>query len=100
MTTANRQQRIITVVWMLLSVLTLVSWLFAHSDEVAAVSRHWGVMGILLVTLIKVRFVIRYFMEVNQAPLALKLVTDGWLLVLALALSTLYLLAGQPPGSG
>jgi hypothetical protein len=48
-------------------------------------------MAIMLIAAVKVRLVIRYFMEVRRAPLALRVVCDGWLLAVTALIMTVYL---------
>jgi len=48
-------------------------------------------MAIMLIAAVKVWLVIRYFMEVRRAPLALRLVCDGWLLAVTALIMTVYL---------
>jgi hypothetical protein len=55
--------------------------------EVAAVA-------VIAVAFFKVRLVGRYFMELRGAPLALRLVFDGWVVVACVALTGIYLIAG------
>ena len=46
---------------------------------------------IMLVAAVKVRLVIWPFIEVRRAPLALRLVCDGWLLAVTALIVTVYL---------
>lgn len=49
-------------------------------DGADAASKQTGLI-VLGLSFFKVRLVIRHFMEVAHAPIALKLVADGWLLI-------------------
>jgi hypothetical protein len=73
-------------VWAALMLATCAStWLLSkNSPEVTTVA-------IMLVAAIKVRLVTWYFMEVRQAPLALRLVCDGWLLAVTSLIVTVCL---------
>jgi heme/copper-type cytochrome/quinol oxidase subunit 4 len=91
-TTSATAGRTTTYVWVLLSVLTLVSWWLgpARAGEglVASVPI---TIAVLAMALIKARLIIRYFMEVRSAPRWLRLSTDGWLVALWGAVLVLYL---------
>jgi hypothetical protein len=79
----------ITFVWLVLVAATAASWELGHGIGFEDV-RHAS-LAIILVSLVKVRLVIRHFMEVRHAPSVMKWVSDGWLVVLAVALCVLYL---------
>jgi heme/copper-type cytochrome/quinol oxidase subunit 4 len=78
----------VSIVWATLMLATCAStWLLSKNSitpEVATVT-------IMLIAAVKVRLVIRYFMEVRLAPLALRLVCDGWLLAVTALIVTIYL---------
>ena len=78
----------VTIVWAALMLATCAStWLLSKKSitpEVATVA-------IMLIAAVKVRLVIRYFMEVRLAPLALRLICDGWLLAVTALIVTVYL---------
>lgn len=75
----------VTIVWAALMLATYAStWLLSKNSvtpEVATVAT-------LLIAAIKVRLVMRHFMEVRRAPLALRLVCDGWLLAVTAVIVT------------
>jgi hypothetical protein len=48
-------------------------------------------VAIMLIAALKVRLVIRHFMEVRRAPVALQFVSDGWLLAVTVLIVTVYL---------
>lgn len=76
-----------TWVWAGLIVVTAISWASGHeigSPELANAI-------ILVLSFLKVRFVIRDFMEVREAPHWLRLVTDAWVVVAPLILIGLML---------
>jgi hypothetical protein len=84
---ANR----ITLVWLGLSAITVVSWwigakhgagAFVHSDIVT--------FSVILLAAVKIRFILREFMEVRAAPAPLKRLTDGVLLIMAGGLLATY----------
>ena len=79
----------ITLIWFVLLGATLLSWEMGHGmgfDSVAHAS-----MAIILVSFVKVRFVMQEFMELREAPLYMRLLADGWILVITLVLIGLYL---------
>ena len=79
----------VTVVWAALMLATITStWLLSNN----AVTPEVATVAIMLIAAVKVRFVIRHFMEVRRAPLALRLVCDGWLLAVTTLTVTVYLL--------
>jgi hypothetical protein len=84
--------RIVTYVWAVLSVITVISWWLgpghAQGGLVASVPI---TVAILTLGLIKSRLIIRYFMEVRTAPMWLRIATDAWLIVFWGAVLGLYL---------
>ena len=78
----------VSIVWAALMLATCAStWLLSKNfvtPEVATVA-------IMLIAAFKVRLVMRHFMEVRPAPLALRLVCDGWLLAVTALIVTVYL---------
>lgn len=95
-TTPTRQHvgstRAITVAWVVLSAITVLSWWLApgHSEGPATASIPITVAAIVLGA-IKSRVIIRYFMEVRSAPRWLQRSTDLWLVVLWGAVLVIYL---------
>jgi hypothetical protein len=84
--------RAITVAWLALSGITVISWWLApgHSGGHAAPSVPITVAAILL-GFVKCRIIIGYFMEVRTAPVWLRRSTDAWLAVLWTAVLAIYL---------
>ena len=89
---ATTHTRAITVAWLALSGITVVSWWLApgHSGGHAEPSIPITVAAILL-GFVKCRIIIGYFMEVRTAPVWLRRSTDAWLVVLWTALLVIYL---------
>ena len=78
----------VSIVWAALMLATCAStWLLSKNS----VTPELATVAIMLVAAVKVRLVIRYFMEVRRAPLALRLVCDGWLLAVTGLIVTVYL---------
>ena len=80
------------VVWVLLMALTAVSWTLGHDEPQATLvtPQAGATVGIIVLTLFKVRLILMHFMEVRHAPIALKLVCEGWLLLVGGLLVLLY----------
>jgi len=77
----------VSIVWASLMLATCAStWLLSKDSVTPQVAT----MAIMLVAAVKVRLVIRYFMEVRWAPLALRLVCDGWLLAVTVLIIAVY----------
>lgn len=79
----------ITVVWVALVALTGMSlWLGTdhgfNSVELASVV-------VLVVAFIKVRLVGMYFMELRDAPIALRALFEGWCIVVCIAVVTMFI---------
>lgn len=72
---------------------TCLSWWLGQDHSVSSdISGDYRIVssGLIVIAFIKVRIVIRYFMEVREAPLALKLVCDGWVVLVCGAIIYLY----------
>jgi heme/copper-type cytochrome/quinol oxidase subunit 4 len=79
----------VSMVWAALMLATCATtWLLSKNSVTPEVAT----LGIVLIAAVKVRLVIRYFMEVRRAPLALQFVCDGWLLAVTALIVTVYLL--------
>ena len=78
----------VTIVWAALMLATCAStWLLSKNSVTAEVAT----VAIVLIAAVKVRLVIGYFMEGRRAPLALRLICDGWLLAVTALIVTVYL---------
>jgi heme/copper-type cytochrome/quinol oxidase subunit 4 len=78
----------VSIVWAALMLATIAStWLLSNNSVTPEVAT----VAIMLIAALKVRFVIRQFMEVRRAPLALQFVCDGWLLAVTALILTVYL---------
>jgi hypothetical protein len=89
---ATTERRAITVAWLALSAITVISWWLApgHSEGHAGPSIPITVAAILL-GFVKCRIIIGFFMEVRTAPPWLRHSTDAWLVVLWTAVLVIYL---------
>lgn len=72
----------LTVVWALLTAVTVASWLTARDGGEAHQLNAAVTVVVLLIAAVKTQLVIWHFMEVRHAPTWLKLTTNGWLLAL------------------
>jgi heme/copper-type cytochrome/quinol oxidase subunit 4 len=78
----------VSFVWAALMLATCATtWLLSKNSVTPEVATG----GIVLIAAVKVRLVIRYFMEVRRAPLALQFVCYGWLLAVTALIVTVYL---------
>lgn len=78
----------ITLVWFFLVLATALSWEMGHGigfDDF----RHASI-AIIVVSLVKVRFVILDFMEIRHAPLFMRAIGETWVVVVCTALVVLY----------
>ena len=83
----------VSAVWLLLMLATGLSWWLGldhgmPSDQSS--DYRYISIGLIIIAFIKVRIVIRYFMEVREAPLALKLVCDAWVVLVCGTIIYLY----------
>jgi hypothetical protein len=81
----------LTLVWLALSAITLVSWwIGTQYDHGFAQPDALAFLGVIAIAAIKARFIFREFMGVRHAPLRLKVLTDAWLGLTVAALLTAY----------
>ena len=81
-------------VWIILSAITVLYLVIDHSAEnhgVRTASEVASVSAIVL-ALIKVRIIMREFMEVREAPLLLCRLTDGLIVIMAIVMLGAYLI--------
>ena len=83
----------LTVVWAVLTAVTVVSWLTARNG---GASHHLNVtvtVAVLVIAAVKTALVIWHFMEVRRAPTWLKVTTSAWLVAVLGLLLGLYLVS-------
>lgn len=80
----------VTPVWLLLVCATALSWWMGNDSAALGIELRYVSTALLVVAFIKVRFVIRFFMEVRHAPLALRLLADAWVFGVCAVLVALY----------
>ena len=85
--------RAMTWGWIALTAITLGSWWLAPAHFTTTVVASTPITALVLVlAIVKVRLIFRYFMEVHTAPRWLRLATDAWIAVLFGAVFVIYLL--------
>lgn len=77
-----------TAIWLLLIVATLASWAMGHGVGITDPS-HAGI-AIIVVSMIKFRFILFEFMELRGAPTAMRLTGEVWCLLLTALLVGLF----------
>lgn len=80
-----------TLVWAVLMIATGLSWwLGTHPGSGTATGSGRTTVLLMAVAFFKVRLVILHFMEVRHAPLPLRLLCEGWVIVTCSAVLGLY----------
>jgi caa(3)-type oxidase subunit IV len=72
----------LTLVWAVLTVVTVASWLTARDGGAAHVVNATVTVVVLLIAAVKTQLVIWHFMEVRRSPTWLRVTTMSWLVVL------------------
>jgi hypothetical protein len=86
----------LTLTWFALVAVTLLSWwIGTRHGEAPFVPSAALSLGVLVISAVKVRVILREFMEVRHAPVLLRRVTDGWLALLFVAMIAAYLLGDR-----
>jgi Prokaryotic Cytochrome C oxidase subunit IV len=83
----------LTIVWALLTAVTVVSWLTARDGGAAHHVNATVTVVVLLIAALKAQLVIWHFMEVRHAPAWLKATTSGWVVALFAVLLVFYFAA-------
>ncbi len=83
----------LTIVWALLTLITVVSWLTARGGGAEHVVNATVTVVVLLIAAVKTQLVIWHFMEVRSAALWLRVATMSWLVALFALLLSFYFLA-------
>jgi hypothetical protein len=81
-----------SAVWLLLVTLTLSSWVLGTMQDSDGEDRGASLV-IIVVAAFKIRCVGAYFMELGDAPGALRWTFEGYCVALAILLGVMYLLA-------
>lgn len=80
----------VTPIWLLLVAATGLSWWMGSDGGGPGTDVRLVSSALIAVAFIKVRFVLRYFMEVRTAALPLKLLADAWVPIVCGAVLALY----------
>lgn len=72
----------LTLVWALLTLVTVVSWLIARDGGEAHRLNATVTVVVLVGAAVKTQLVIWHFMEVRRAPIWLRATTSGWVVAL------------------
>ena len=88
------------VVWLLLSAMTAAYFWLDHSADHNGMLRPSTVVTVsaIAIALIKVRIIFREFMEVRHAPVLLRRLTDGWVVLMAACLLGSYFIGSAVVG--
>jgi hypothetical protein len=88
--TVSAQSRLL-ITWSALCAITLLAWwIGAHHGRGSLRPDAPVALSAIAITLIKVRVIIREFMDVRHAPARLKYVTDAWLGAFVVAMVIAY----------
>lgn len=88
----GRFDKRLIVVWLALSVITILQLGVGSIDERAALVRNAAITASAIgIALIKVRIILREFMEVRHAPVLLARLTDLWVVLTAASLMAAHL---------
>lgn len=83
------------VVWFVLIAATLVAWYLASDHGIH--NHHTATVAILLVAFIKVRFVGLYFMELQDAPVTLRVIFEVFCAIVCAIMIGVYLVGPLAP---
>jgi len=83
----------LAITWFALTAITLLAWWIGNRHGPGPLRPDAAVaLSLIAITIIKVRVIMREFMDVRSAPSWLKQVTDAWLATFAVALLIAYFL--------
>jgi caa(3)-type oxidase subunit IV len=80
----------LTIIWALLTAITVASWLTARDGGAAHQLNATVTVVVLLIAAVKAHLVIWHFMEVRHAPRWLRVTTASWVVVLFALLLGIY----------
>ena len=80
----------LTIVWALLTAVTVASWLTARDAGAAHLVNATVTVVVLVIAAVKTQLVIWHFMEVRRSPTWLRLTTGSWLVVVFALLLGIY----------
>jgi len=76
----------IALVWLGLTIVTLISWQISHGGRIDLSPDLTVSMTVVVIAVIKARFVLREFMEVGHASRWLRILSDIWVVGLPAAI--------------
>jgi hypothetical protein len=90
----------LAIVWLVLTLMTLAYvWLDRSADDHGALKASTVVtVSAIVIALVKVRIIFREFMEVRHAPVWLRRLTDGWVVLMAVFLLGSYFIGSAVVG--
>jgi hypothetical protein len=90
----------LAIVWLVLTAMTMAYiWLDHSADDDGVLQASTVVtVGAIVIALIKVRIIFREFMEVRHAPVLLRRITDGWVVMMAVFLLGSYFIGSAVIG--
>jgi hypothetical protein len=81
-----------TPIWALLFSATCVSWaLGSHRSSHSGLGLELASIAVMLIALVKMRFVLIHFMELKRAPWIWRGLFEAWVALIGIALVTTYL---------
>ena len=90
----------LAIVWLVLTLMTLAYvWLDRSADDDGMLKASTVVtVSAIVIALVKVRIIFREFMEVRHAPVLLRRLTDGWVVLMAVCLLGSYFIGSAMVG--
>lgn len=79
-----------TFIWLLLLAITLISWIGVYGIE-GLISKQMQTAALLILAFVKARYVLLDFMELRDAPVIFRLISEVWTVVACSLLIGLYL---------
>ena len=95
--TSNKR---LLIVWLILTGMTLAYVWIDHTADQNGTFRASTVVTVstIMIALIKVRIIFREFMEVRHAPVLLRRITDGWVILVGVSLLGSYFIGSALAG--
>jgi hypothetical protein len=90
----------LALVWLVLTAMTLAYIWLDHSADDDGVLKASTVVTVaaIVIALVKVRIIFREFMEVRHAPVVLRRLTDGWVVLMGALLLGSYFIGSAVVG--
>lgn len=80
-----------SVVWLILAGLTCVAWLIGNKySSLVPEAFKYMTVAVVVLAFFKVRLVILYFMEIDHAPLPLRIIFEAWCVIFCAVVSVMY----------